>query len=129
MYGLALLRAGRFAQAIEETAKALRMSPVDDFSGIYSAFHGNALLCSRRFDEALGFLRRSVFAHPEFPGHYNALISCCGHLGLIDEAKAMIEHRNKIGPPLRAGAVFYNQRFYAHAAIYSEGLRKAGIPD
>jgi adenylate cyclase len=129
MYGLASVRAGQFEQAVEETAKALRMSPIDDFSGVYSAFYGLALLCSRRLEEALASLRKSVSVHREMPNHYNALISCCGHLGRLSEARAAIEHRNKIGPPLRAGTVLHNQRLHAHAAFFSEGLRKAGVPD
>jgi adenylate cyclase len=129
MYGLASVRAGRFKQAVEETARALRMSPVDDFSGVYNAFHGLALLCSRRFDEALQALRKSVSAHPEMPNHYNALISCCGHLGLLDEARIAIDHRKKIGPSLHACSVLHNQGMFAHAEIFAEGLRKAGIPD
>ncbi|MGD9885217.1 MAG: adenylate/guanylate cyclase domain-containing protein, partial [Reyranella sp.] len=81
-YGWALLRAGRFDEAIAETAKALRMSPLDSFSGLYTTIHGLALLGARRFAEALPHLRASVAADAEFAGHYNALISCCGHLGL-----------------------------------------------
>ena len=45
-YGWALLRAGRFDDAISETAKALRMSPMDSFSGLYTTTHGLALLAA-----------------------------------------------------------------------------------
>ena len=40
--------------------------------------------CSARSasTEALPFLRTSVAAFAEYSGHYNTLISCCGHLGL-----------------------------------------------
>ena len=54
-----------------------------------------------RFDEALPFLRTSVAAFAEYSGHYNTLISCCGHLGLMAEAQEFIARRNRIGPPLR----------------------------
>src|SRR5262249_2206519 len=84
-YGWALLRAGRFAEATIQTAKALRMSPMDTFAGFYTAIHGLALLGAGRYAEALPYLRESV-AGIEAAGHYNALISCCGHLGLIGEA-------------------------------------------
>jgi adenylate cyclase len=129
MYGLALVRAGRFEQAVQVTAKALRMSPVDDFSGVYTVFHGLAHLSSGHFTQALELARKSVSAYPDFPGHYHVLISCCGHLGLLDEAKFFIERRNKIAPQLRTSAFLYNQRMYAHIVIFAEGLRKAGVPD
>jgi adenylate cyclase len=128
-YGWALLRAGRFDDAIAETAKALRMSPLDSFAGLYTSIHGLALLAARRFAEALPYLRASVAADAEFAGHYNALISCCGHLGLIEEAVEFTARRNKVGPPLRVGVLRDNLRGFAHCEVFAEGLIKAGIPE
>jgi len=128
-YGWALLRAGRFDEAIAETGKALRMSPLDSFAGIYTAIHGLALLGARRFEEALPFLRSSVAAFVEYAGHYNTLISCCGHLGLMEEAHEFIAVRNKIGPPLRLGVLRRNLGKFAHCDVFIEGLRKAGVPE
>jgi adenylate cyclase len=128
-YGWALLRAGRFDDAIAETAKALRMSPLDSFAGLYTSIHGLALLAARRFAEALPHLRASVAADAEFAGHYNALISCCGHLGLIEEAVEFTARRNKVGPPLRVSVLRNNLRGFAHCEVFAEGLIKAGIPE
>ena len=128
-YGWALLRAGRFDDAIAETAKALRMSPLDSFAGLYTSIHGLALLAARRFAEALPYARASVAADAEFAGHYNALISCCGHLGLIEEAVEFTARRNKVGPPLRVGVLRNNLRGFAHCEVFAEGLIKAGIPE
>jgi adenylate cyclase len=128
-YGWALLRAGHFDEAIAETGKALRMSPLDSFSGFYTVIHGLTLLGARRFSEALPYLRASVAAFAEYSGHYNTLISCCGHLGLIEEAKEFIATRNRIGPPLRIGKLRQNLSKFAHRDVFIEGLRKAGIPE
>jgi adenylate cyclase len=129
MYGVALLRAGSFTEAVNETGKAIRMSPLDTFAGIYVAFHGLTLLGDRRFSDALSFLRRSVVAFPEFPGHHNALISCCGHLGLVEEAQAHIHQRNQIGPPITVSRLRANLRDHAHCELFIEGLKRAGVPD
>ncbi len=128
-YGWALLRAGRFDEAIAETAKALRMSPMDSFFGLYTQAHGLALLAAGRFAEALPHLRESVSAGAEFAGHYNTLISCCGHLGHLDEAKEYIARRNGIGPPLHVGVLRNNLRGFAHCDVFAEGLAKAGVPE
>jgi adenylate cyclase len=128
-YGWALLRAGRFDDAITETGKALRMSPMDSFAGLYTTIHGLALLAARRFADALPHLRASVAADAEFAGHYNALISCCGHLGLIEEAAEFVARRNQVGPPLRVGVLRDNLRGFAHCEVFVEGLLKAGIPE
>jgi TolB-like protein len=127
--GWALLRAGHFDEAIVETAKALRMSPLDNFSGFYTAIHGLALLGAQRFEEALPFLRASVAAFVEYSGHYNSLISCCGHLGLLDEAREFIDARNRIGPPLRLSVLRTNLGRFAHRDVFLAGLRKAGVPE
>ena len=128
-YGWALLRAGAFDEAIAETSKALRMSPLDSFSGFYTAVHGLALLGARRFAEALPYLRDSVAAFAEHPGQYNSLISCCGHLGLIEEAQEFIAARNRVGPPLRLGVLRENMSKFAHRDVFIEGLEKAGVPE
>ena len=71
--GVALLRAGMSERAAEATAKALRLSPIDDFSGFCNAFHGLALMACRRFEEAIAFSRKSVATHPQFTGHWGCL--------------------------------------------------------
>jgi adenylate cyclase len=128
-YGWGLLRAGAFDAAIAETGRALRMSPLDTFSGFYSAIHGLALLGARRFEEALPFLRAAVAAFAEYAGHLNTLISCCGHLGLKEEAQEFIALRNRMEPPLRLGLLRQNLRRFAHCEVFVEGLEKAGVPE
>lgn len=128
-FGWALLRAGHTDAALVETGRALRMSPTDTFAGIYTSVHGLALLAAGRFAEALPVLRASVAAFNEYPGHYHTLISCCGHLGLIDEATRFIEARNRIGLPLRRSVVHGMLTGFAHRDIFVAGLEKAGVPE
>lgn len=128
-FGWALLRAGRFDEAIAETRLALELSPIDSFSGFYTAIHGLALLGARKFKEALPYLRSSVAAFGAYAGHYNTLISCCGHLGLLEEAKEYIAARNRIGPSLRLSVLRVNLAQFAHRDVFIAGLEKAGIPE
>ncbi len=128
-FGWALLRAGRFSEAIEETGWALRMSPLDSFSGFYTSTHGLALLAAQRFEDALPFLRASIAGVTDYPGPFNTLISCCGHLGLIEEARTLITTRERMGPPLRLSMVHEILDKFAHRDVFVEGLRKAGVPE
>jgi TolB-like protein/Tfp pilus assembly protein PilF len=128
-YGWGLLRAGQFDEAIAETRQAMRLSPLDHFLGFYLAIHGLALLGAQRFAEALPFLRSSVAAFAEYSGHYNTLISCCGHLGLTAEAQEYIATRNRIGPPLRLSVLRANLRAFAHRDVFIAGMAKAGVPE
>jgi len=127
--GWALLRAGEGEEAVEETRRALKMSPLDSYAGIYSSVHGLALLGTRRFEEALPHLRAAVAAFAEYPGHYNTLISCCGHLGLLEEARAFIAARERVAAPLQLSVVRRMLDGFAHQAIFVEGLAKAGVPE
>lgn len=127
--GWVLLRAGHFDEAIAETGKAVRMSPADSFSGLYTATHGLALLGSQHFEEALPFLRSSVAAFTGYAGHYNTLISCCGHLGLLEEAQGFIEARNRVGPAICVSVLRRNLAGFAHCDVFVEGLVKAGVPE
>src|SRR3546814_1522262 len=113
-----LLRAGQCDEANVETGRALRMSPVDDFSGFYTSVHGLALLAARRFGEALPFLRASVAAFPDYSGHYNSLISCCGHLGLMEEAQEFAAVRSRMNPPLSLGLVRRHLAKFAHCDVF-----------
>jgi adenylate cyclase len=128
-FGWALLRAGRFEEAIAETGQALSLSPLDSFSGLYTTIHGLALLGARRFEEALPFLRSSVATFAEYVGHYNTLISCCGHLGLLEEASEYLAVRNRMDPSLRLAVLRENLKLFAHRDIFIEGLEKAGVPE
>ena len=129
MYGWALLRAGRFDEAIEETGRAMRLSPADSFAGIYTSTHGLALLGARRFEEALPHLRGAVAAFGDYTGHYNTLIACCGHLGLTEEAAAF--RKCVTGSPRRSAWPRRGRASpgYAHADVFVEGLRLAGVPE
>jgi adenylate cyclase len=130
LLGWAHVRAGNFDSGVTETAKALRLSPADNFASVYQATHGLALLSAQRFEEALPHLRASVSPHTEYMGHYNALISCCGHLGLVDEARRLLDYRysrlNKHMTLANAGRMLVG---FAHRDVFMEGLRKAGVTD
>lgn len=130
MCGLVLVRAGRFDDAISETGHALRMSPLDTFAGIYMVFHALALMSARRFSEALIYFRKTVQSHPDFLGQYGALISCCGHLGLIEEAQMYLRRRNKLtSTPYSVSQTRREMSRFAHADVFVEGLSKAGVPE
>ena len=128
MYGWALIRAGHFDEALEATAKALRLSPTDTFSGMSTNVHGLALLASRRFAEALPFIREAVSAVP-VSGHLGTLASCLGHLGMLDEAKVVLARQDAMVSGLTLKRLRARLGRFAHAEVYLEGLRRAGAPE
>jgi adenylate cyclase len=130
IYGWALTQAGRFDDAVVETQTALRLSPSDTFLSFYEFVHGLALMATRRFEDALPYLRRAFVAFPSFPAHHCMLISCYGHLGLPDQTKALSTHRNSLAaPPFTVSLVRSDLRKVANGPIVVEGLIKAGVPE
>jgi adenylate cyclase len=126
--GWAMVRAGAFDRAVEETTEALRLRPADQFGTVYLATHGLALLAGRRFEEALPHLRASVIPFTEYMGHYNTLISCCGHLGRVEEARRWLAFRHKaLGRPFVLANAAGALKGFAHADTFIEGLRLAGV--
>jgi adenylate cyclase len=128
VYAFVLSRAGRHEAAVVEGTKALRLSPSDPYMSFYELLHGVALLKARRFQEALPYLRRSVVAFPEVAFPYAALISCLGHLGLVEEAQPLVSHRNTLGPPLTVSLIRAQMQRYP-SDVYLEGMAKAGVPE
>ena len=126
--GWAMVRAGRFDDAIAETAYALQLMPSDRFGSVYRAVHGLALLAAHRFEEALPHLRAAVTPVTDYWGHCNMLVSCCGHLGHLEEARRWLARREKaLGRVLQLGNAAAAVKGYAHAETFLEGLAKAGV--
>lgn len=130
LLGWAHIRAGNYETALVQTARAMELSPVDSFLGIYRGTHGLGLLASERFEEALPFLRQAITPFPQYMGNYNVLISCCGHLGLLDEAARLLAYRES---QLKRRLTLHNARArvvgYAHCDVFLAGLQKAGVPE
>jgi adenylate cyclase len=113
-----------------ETQTALRLSPADTFLSFYEFVHGLALMAARCFADALPYLRRAFVAFPSFPAHHCMLISCYGHLGLPDQTKTILAHRNSLAaPPFTVSLVRSDLRKFANGPIVVEGLIKAGVPE
>lgn len=130
LLGWSLLRKGDFTDAIAETQRALLLSPGDRFTAVYQHTHGLALLSARRFDEALPYLRAAAATYAEYMGHVNVLIACCGHLGLTDEARRLIEFRRaSLGYDFSVSAARARLAAFAHCDVFLEGLSKAGVPE
>ena len=113
--------AGRPGLALEQLETGLRLNPRDRLLPILHI--GWSLLFLRRFAEAIPFLREAGDLHPDFEGPAVALIAVYGHLGRIDEAKAVLA---TVRPELIT-AMFGFFRDPDCQAILRSGLALAGV--
>jgi TolB-like protein/DNA-binding winged helix-turn-helix (wHTH) protein len=89
--------AGDLDVAIEEVETAQRLSPRGRFGTALTAI-GNALVFSRRFEEAASKLRIAVQQDPSFPPNYRLLAISYAHLGRLDEARAALARLPETAP-------------------------------
>jgi hypothetical protein len=76
---------------------ALRLSPRAG-AGEEAFLIGTALFFGRHFEEAVPRLWVAIEAMPLFPNPYRYLAACYAHMGLLDEARAMIARLRAIMP-------------------------------
>jgi adenylate cyclase len=95
--GLLRLWAGEPDIAIDHVDVALRLSPRARV-GPSLLILGGAHFFSRRFDEAVPKLLLGIQDDPSFPIAYQILAACYGHMGRLDEARAIVAKLRAITP-------------------------------
>ena len=109
----------------------MRLSPLD--SEMFRMQTGVALahLIARRFDAALAWAAKGFHDAPALvlPGAVIAASHALG--GRMDEAQRAMKHLRKFNPALRLASLDDWLPFQRpeDAALFADGLRKAGLPE
>ena len=126
--GLALMYAGRAAEALESFALAMRLDP--HYPGIVLHFMAQTNFSLGNYEAAAKQLLERIGRTPGTDSSRMLLAACYGHLGRMDEARAMWAELMKINTDFslaqRARVLPYKDAgdFQRIAA----GLAKAGLP-
>jgi adenylate cyclase len=119
--GFIRVHAGQYVAAIEHLERSLRLSP--RYLAAPRLALGMAHFFSRRFAQAAEILAMSTREGASATA-YCCLASCYGHMGRLDEARAVIERLRAIAPnALSSGAVPYSNP--EHRELLLSGLRLA----
>jgi len=126
--GLALMYAGRAAEALEAFAIAKRLDPHSP--SIVLHFVAQANFSLGRYEAAAEHLLERIARTPATDSSRMLLAACYGHRGRVDEARAAWAELLKINPDFslaqRARVLPYKEpRDFQRIA---EGLAKAGLP-
>jgi adenylate cyclase len=120
--GILRLWAGQSDIAIEHSETALRLSPRARVGATLLTI-GAAHFTSRRFDQAVPELLSAIQEDPTHPQPHRLLAACYAHMGLLDEAREVVERlRALTSVVVPSGTPLRNPE---HRELYFSGLRLA----
>jgi TolB-like protein len=128
-YGLVLSSIGRWREGSEAARRALRLSPRDPFSAIYSGVAAYAEFVGRNYDEAIRLAREGVRQRIGFAAGYRVLTAAAAMAGDMELARSALEELRRVQPNMSL-AWMQSQMLIkgeAERAHYMEAFRRAGL--
>jgi hypothetical protein len=122
--------AGEYATAIDHADRAMRLSPFDPNSNVFSLARGVGHLLQRQLLEAVAWLRKSAQENPRNASTFLWLGSALAHAGQMEEARAAIRRLLDLHPVSSARWWREHRRHREEDIEYLlEGARLAGLPE
>ena len=117
--------------AIEHFTQAMRLSPLDPEMYRMQAGMAAAHLFAGRFDEASSWAAKAFRNLPTFLILVAFIAASHALAGRTDEARRAMQHLRQLDPTLRISNLtdYLPIRRPQDLAIFSDGLRKAGLPE
>jgi tetratricopeptide (TPR) repeat protein len=118
--------------AIEAFHRAMRLSPLDPLSFVFTGGVAYAHLFAGRYAEALEWADRALDENQRFTPMVRVKVVACAHLGRIEEGRKLLRQVLRLQPGLTiAGLQAYPGMSATPeiASMWAEGFRKAGLPE
>jgi TolB-like protein/Tfp pilus assembly protein PilF len=128
-HGCALSALGRSTEGATAARRALRLSPRDPFSAVYSVIAGYAEYAGRNFEEAIRLAREAIRLRPDFAAAYRVLTAAAAMAGEADVARAALDELRRAQPNISLAWMATHMLVEEEAARahYLEGFRRAGL--
>ncbi len=129
--GVALVWAGRNAEAIKLFDEALRLSPNDPGSWTSENVKSSALAGEERFEEALAAIQRAVQNPASDFWPYLQKTYVLKLMGNMPESKAALAVAREMNPSLSVALVRQMLMGYHEQGMaeYTDALKQAGLPE
>jgi Flp pilus assembly protein TadD len=122
--------AGDYATVIDHTDRAMRLSPFDSNSYVFSLARGIAHVFRREVPEAMSWLRKSIQENPRNAPTFLWLGITLARAGQMEEARAAIRRLLELNPKATVRWERQRRRFRKDDVEYLlEGARLAGLPE
>ena len=122
---------GEGNEAVDNTQRALKLTPLDPHRYFYDSLAGSACLAARKFELALELSQRSLRANRKHTSTLRAMTTAQWNLGLHDDARNTVQELLKLEPTLTISR--WRERHpgapYSFGALVSGALRDAGVPE
>jgi TolB-like protein/class 3 adenylate cyclase/TPR repeat protein len=121
---------GDYARAADHAERAMRLSPFDPHSYVFSLSRGTGHLLQRQLPEAVSWLRKAAQQNPRNVPTFLLLGSALGHAGQMEEARAAIRRLLELHPTESVAWRRQHRRLREDDSEYVlEGARLAGLPE
>jgi TolB-like protein len=122
--------AGDYATAADHADRAMRLSPFDFYSFVFSLARGISHLLQRELPEAVAWLRKSAQENPRNAPTFLLLGSALAHAGRMEEGRAAIRRLLELNP---RGTVSWHRQHrrlpHDDGEYVLKGARLAGLPE
>jgi adenylate cyclase len=119
------------AEAVENTERALKLTPLDPHRYFYDSLAATACVSARQYERAIELARRSLRVNRLHTSTLRVLIASQWHLGREEEARQTAKDLLKLQPDLTVSGWLRNSPAapYAVGQETAQALRGAGIPE
>ena len=126
--GRALAAVGRVEEAMEHTARALRISPRDPHKHLFLVRCGTAHFAAGRYGAAAEWYQKAVNERPEFINARRLLVAACALDGDLARARAALGDLKQLQPASSLAWIDrHSEMGDAVREQLIEGLRRAGL--
>jgi TolB-like protein/cytochrome c-type biogenesis protein CcmH/NrfG len=128
-HGLSLAYSGRWQEADEAARRALRLSPRDPYSAVYTGIAAYAQFLGGRYQEAMQLSREALRQRGDFVGAHRVLTAAAGMAGQAEVAKAALQECRRAQPNISLAWIAHYMpiRQDIDREHYLDGFRRAGL--
>jgi TolB-like protein/Tfp pilus assembly protein PilF len=121
---------GEGAQAMRDTQRALRLSPLDPHRYFYESLAATAALSAERYDRAIELAQRSLRSNRMHASTLRAMAMAQSLSGMTEAARATVAELLKIEPTLTVASYLelHPAADYETGKAWAEALGAAGVP-
>jgi adenylate cyclase len=121
---------GRGREAMDETGRAVALSPLDPWRYYYDSLCATAALSARDYERAISLARRSLRANRTHASTLRVIAIAASELGRMDEARDIVAELRELDPSLTVSGYLARSpaRNFETSRIWAEALRRAELP-